>query len=226
MSNLLKLEFMELDISRKNYLSWVLDAEIYLAANGLSDTITPNNTMLSQAKAMIFLRHHLDEGLKVEYLTKKDPLKLWTNLKRRYGHLKATVLPRAHYEWMHLWFQDIKLIVEYNSVVFKIVSQLKLCRKTINDEDMIEKTLTNFHTSNVISQQQYHEKGFQKSTKLISCLLVAEKHNALLMKNHKVYPTRAALLPEVNGYKHMASLKDGKIGVIIICVDVEMAGAI
>ncbi|KAH0668953.1 hypothetical protein KY289_023446 [Solanum tuberosum] len=51
---------------------------------------------------MIFLRHHLDEGLKVEYLTVKDPLELWTGLKERYDHLKATVLPRARYEWIHL----------------------------------------------------------------------------------------------------------------------------
>ncbi|GJZ24860.1 retrovirus-related pol polyprotein from transposon TNT 1-94 [Tanacetum coccineum] len=39
MSKLAKLEFLALDISGQNYLSWVLDAEIYLAANGLGDTI-------------------------------------------------------------------------------------------------------------------------------------------------------------------------------------------
>nr|GEW94962.1 RNA-directed DNA polymerase, eukaryota [Tanacetum cinerariifolium] len=37
--NLAKLELLALDISGQNYLSWVLDAKIYLAANGLSDTI-------------------------------------------------------------------------------------------------------------------------------------------------------------------------------------------
>ncbi|GJZ08938.1 hypothetical protein Tco_0543221 [Tanacetum coccineum] len=39
MLNLAKLEFLALDISGQNYLSWVLDGEIYLAANGLGDTI-------------------------------------------------------------------------------------------------------------------------------------------------------------------------------------------
>ena len=78
MSNLSKLEFVALDISGKNYLSWVLDAEIRLAAKGLDATITQGNEASSQdkAKAMIFLRHHLDEGLKIEYLTVKDPLEL------------------------------------------------------------------------------------------------------------------------------------------------------
>ncbi|XP_069148183.1 uncharacterized protein [Solanum lycopersicum] len=200
MSNLSKLEFVTLDISGKNYLSWVLDAEIHLAAKCLDATITQGNEASSQdkAKAMIFLRHHLDEGLKIEYLTVKDPLELWTDLKGRYDHLKATVLPRARYEWMHLRFQDFKTVIEYNSAVFRITSQLKLCGETIKDEDMLEKTLTTFHASNVILQQQYREKGFQKYSELISCLLVAEQHNALLMKNHEARPTGAAPLPEAN----------------------------
>nr|XP_016474081.1 PREDICTED: uncharacterized protein LOC107795890 [Nicotiana tabacum] len=55
MSNLSKLEFVVLDISGKNYLSWVLDVEIHLAAKGLGDTI----------------------------IQVKDPLELWTGLKER-----------------------------------------------------------------------------------------------------------------------------------------------
>ncbi|CAN0925179.1 hypothetical protein LINGRAHAP2_LOCUS34611, partial [Linum grandiflorum] len=35
MSNIAKLEFVALDVSGKNYLSWILDAEIHLQANGL-----------------------------------------------------------------------------------------------------------------------------------------------------------------------------------------------
>ncbi|XP_060187284.1 uncharacterized protein LOC132616707 [Lycium barbarum] len=85
MANLTKLEFVALDISGKNYLSWVLDAEIHLDAMGLGDTIKENNKASNQenAKAMIFLRHHLDEDLKIEYLTIKDPLVLWKTLKER-----------------------------------------------------------------------------------------------------------------------------------------------
>ncbi|KAK4709648.1 hypothetical protein R3W88_004161 [Solanum pinnatisectum] len=113
---------------------------------------------------MIFLRHHLDESMKVEYLTVKDPLALWIGLKGRYDHLKATVLPRA----------------------------------LIKDEDMLEKTLTTFHASNMILQQQYREKGFKKYSELISCLLVAEQHNDLLMKNHEACLVRSAPLPEAH----------------------------
>ena len=94
---------------------------------GLADTIQENNQASNQnhAKAMIFLRHHLDEGLKMEYLTVKDPLVLWNNLKDRYDHLKLVVLPQARYDWIHLRLQDFKSISEYNSSMFKIISQLK-----------------------------------------------------------------------------------------------------
>ena len=79
MSNLTKLEFSALDISRNNYLSWILDTEIHLEAMNLGETITEgNNTSLQDhAKTMIFIGHHLHEGLKSEYLTIKDPLVMW-----------------------------------------------------------------------------------------------------------------------------------------------------
>ncbi|XP_049414707.1 uncharacterized protein LOC125877462 [Solanum stenotomum] len=128
MSNFSKLEFVALDISGKNYLSWVLDAEIHLTAKGLGDCIIEGNKASSQdkAKAMIFLRHHLDESWKVEYLTMKYPLEFWICLKWRYDHLKATVLPRARYEWMHLRFQDYKT-QQYREKGFKKYSELISC---------------------------------------------------------------------------------------------------
>ncbi|XP_016486394.2 uncharacterized protein LOC107806696 [Nicotiana tabacum] len=200
MSNLSKLEFVALDISGKDYLSWVLDAEIHLAAKALENIIIQENEISGQdkAKAMIFLRHHLDEWLKTEYLTLKDPFELWSSLKERYDHLKATILPRARYEWIHLRLQDFKTVSEYNSVVFRITSQLKLCGKIMNDEDLLEKTLSTFHASNMVLQQQYREKGLKKYSELISCLLVAEQHNTLLMKNHEARPTGSAPFSEVN----------------------------
>ncbi|XP_070047037.1 uncharacterized protein [Nicotiana tomentosiformis] len=126
MSNLSKLEFVALDITGKNYLSWVLDTEIHLDA--------------------------------------KDPLELWINLKDRYDHLKLTVLSKALYEWIHLRLQDFKTVSEYNSAISK----------------------------------QYRKKGFKKYSELITCLLVAEQKNTLLIKNHEVCPTGSTPFPEVN----------------------------
>ena len=43
MSNLAKLEFVALNISGKNYLSWVLDVEIHLDVMNLENTIKEEN---------------------------------------------------------------------------------------------------------------------------------------------------------------------------------------
>ena len=78
MSNLTKLEFVALHISGKNYLSWILDAEIHLTALNLGKIIQEKNQASQQdwTKTIIFLRHHLDEGLINEYLTINDSLVL------------------------------------------------------------------------------------------------------------------------------------------------------
>ncbi|XP_056694867.1 uncharacterized protein [Spinacia oleracea] len=121
---------------------------------------------------MIFLRHHLHEGLKTEYLTVKDPQILWSNLKKS------------------------------QPAMFKITSQLKLCGEKITDADMLEKTYSTFHANNVVLQTQYREKDFEKYSELISCLLVAEQNNELLMKNHEAPPTGSTPFPGVNVTSH------------------------
>jgi len=74
-------------------LSWILDVEIYLKAMNLRETIKEetNASLQNCAKSMIFIRHHLHEELKVEYLTTKDPLVLWQNIKESYDHQKFII---------------------------------------------------------------------------------------------------------------------------------------
>ncbi|XP_059654758.1 uncharacterized protein LOC132301534 [Cornus florida] len=155
MSNLTKLEFVALDISGKNYLSWILDAQIHLDAMGLGNTIEKDNdaSLQDKAKVMIFLRCHISEELKNEYLTENDSLSLWKNLKERYDHQKTVIFPKARTDWQELQLQDFKTVVEYNSALFKISSTLKLCGDTVTDELLLEKTYTTFHASNVLVQQ-------------------------------------------------------------------------
>ena len=70
MFNLTKLELLTLDISGKNYLSWILDVELHLDEMNLEATIKQGNqaSLQDRAKALIFLRHHLHEGLKMSIL--------------------------------------------------------------------------------------------------------------------------------------------------------------
>ncbi|KAM2637803.1 hypothetical protein EV1_022250 [Malus domestica] len=83
------------------------------------------------------------------------------------------ILPRVSYEWTYLRIQDFKSIVKYNSALFRITSQMKLCGDTITEEDMLEKTFNTFHASNLLLQQQYGARGFTEYNQLIYVLLVA-----------------------------------------------------
>ena len=56
----------------------------------------------NRVKVMIFLRHYLDKGLKIEHLTVKDLLVLWRDLKERFDYLKLVVFPKIRYDWVHL----------------------------------------------------------------------------------------------------------------------------
>ena len=88
MLNITNVEFVVLDITGKNYLSWILDVEIHLDAVNLGVAIKEGNQESLQdcTKVLIFLRHHLHEDLTSEYLTVKDPLTLLNEIRRIYDH--------------------------------------------------------------------------------------------------------------------------------------------
>ena len=142
----------------------------------------------------MIIRHHIQEELKNEYLTIKNQLDLWKNLRERYDHQRSMVLPKAQYDWMHLRFKDFKLVSDYNSVMFKIVSRLKLCGEEISEEAMIEKTLSTFNTIHLLLQEMYRLKEFKKHSELMTHLLVAEQNNELLVQNNNARPTGFTLV--------------------------------
>ncbi|KAL5788145.1 hypothetical protein ACOSP7_005094 [Xanthoceras sorbifolium] len=200
MAKLKDLRFDALTVDGDNYLSWIIDAELRLKSECLYDTIEEGNESSEKDKstAMVILRHHLHQDLKAQYLTITEPEVLWQELKDRYNHQSAITLPNARYEWQHLRFQDYKSVSQYNSAMFRITTKLKLCGEDISDKDMLEKTFTTFHASNILLQQQYRERRFTKYSQLIACLLVAEKNNELLLKVHESRPTGSSAFPEVN----------------------------
>ncbi|XP_048603107.1 uncharacterized protein LOC125581527 [Brassica napus] len=108
------------------------------------------------------------------------------------------LLHKAMYDLRNLIIQDFKSVDEHNSALFKIVSKLKLCGEDITDKDMLEKTYSTFHTSNVLLQQQYREKGFTTYANLISCLLLAKQNNELLMRTGQLRPPGTNPLPEAH----------------------------
>ena len=45
----------------------------------------PFNKEMTHLCSLILLHHHIDEGLKGEYRTVKDPFILWNNLKEQFN---------------------------------------------------------------------------------------------------------------------------------------------
>ncbi|XP_022869494.1 uncharacterized protein LOC111388903 [Olea europaea var. sylvestris] len=97
MTNITKLKFAAFDISGKNYQSWILDVDIHLVSKGLGETIKEGNneSLQDRGKTLIFLRHHLHDGLKIEYLTEKDPQVLWNKLTERFDHQRFKINVKA-----------------------------------------------------------------------------------------------------------------------------------
>ncbi|CAM8934181.1 unnamed protein product [Rhodiola kirilowii] len=154
---------------------------------------------------MILLRHHLHESLKAQYLTIKEPYELWKSLKDRFDHQRTVTLPRARYEWTHLRLQDFKKVSDYNSELFRIVSTMNLCGEKISDKEILEKTLSTFHANNLVLQQQYRERGFKTYSELLSCLILAEDNNQLLLNNHHTRPTGSTPLPDQSNHNSEAN---------------------
>ncbi|GJV49943.1 hypothetical protein Tco_1440155 [Tanacetum coccineum] len=156
-------------------MPWVFDVKMHLESMGIAKTIIENNDSQSQDKARsnIFLRKHIDDGLKFEYLTNEDPSILWKDIKDRFDNQREVLLPA-----------------------------LKLCGQSVTDADMLEKTYSTFHASNMTLQQQYRLQNFTRYSELNAYLLVAEQNNVLLMKNHQSRPVGSLAYPEVNATKN------------------------
>lgn len=147
---------------------------------------------------VVFIRHHLSDSLKSEYLRVDDPKMLWQSVHERFGHHKAVLLPKAEKEWNELRFQDFKSVTDYNSAMFKIVTILEFCGVRKTQQEMINKTLLTFNANDIIISAQYRNQNLTKYSELISLMLVAEQNNSILMNNHNSRPTGSKALHEAN----------------------------
>ncbi|KAG7578750.1 Zinc finger CCHC-type [Arabidopsis thaliana x Arabidopsis arenosa] len=200
MANIEKLKFPALKITGANYIAWTTDVELYFESQELSETLKLENLSppKDKAKAIIFLRKHLDENVTHDYAHIKDPAELWQALKARFHNQREITLPHALEDWKNLRFQDFEKVEEYNSAMLRIVSQLKYCGKPITEAEMLEKTYLTFHKEHCVLQEMYRNCGYKRFSELIVTLILAEKNNELLLKNHNSRPTGAKAFHEVN----------------------------
>ncbi|GJV82852.1 hypothetical protein Tco_1522750 [Tanacetum coccineum] len=211
MSNIEKLKFPALDITGANYIQWTGYVKRHLKSMGALATIQEGNkcTEETKAKADVFLHQHIDEMLEFEYSNCNDPSTLWKDLEIRFNNQREVLLPSARDEWNNLRFQDFKKVNEYTSALFRICRTLRFCGQTVTEGDMLEKTFSTFHASNINLQQQYRLQNFKRYSDLNVNLLVAEKNNELLMKNHQSRPTGSLAIPEANAVNNNDNKNSG-----------------
>uniref|UniRef100_K3YLK5 Retrotransposon Copia-like N-terminal domain-containing protein n=1 Tax=Setaria italica TaxID=4555 RepID=K3YLK5_SETIT len=203
MAHLINKDFTELAVDGNNYLTWAMDVKIVLTTKGFIGTLDESNPQAhipeaDKFRTLHFLRHHLHPNLKNEYFMEDDPKKLWDSLKECYNQQQSVILPEARREWSLLCLMDFKSIAKYNSAVHKICFKLHFCNQSLDDAEMIEKTLSTFLPANRILQQQYRHHNYTKYSDLIYDLVQEEKHDELLTKNHQLRPVGVAPLPEVH----------------------------
>ena len=100
MTRISNRDFEILDISVQRYFEWRVDAMTYLKAQSLDHALMQdgNPTCTEQAKALVYLKHHIHEDLKSEHFLIKDPKELWEHLKNKFENLQHIIAPRAHHE--------------------------------------------------------------------------------------------------------------------------------
>ncbi|XP_048605745.1 uncharacterized protein LOC125583181 [Brassica napus] len=96
----------------------------------------------------------------------------------------------------------------WKSLKDRIVAKLRYCGEMITESQMLEKTYTTFHKSHITLQQQYKLRGYTKFSELIVALLIAEKNNELLIKNHMTRPTGSKPFHEANAFDAKKPLKE------------------
>ncbi|KAG2246961.1 hypothetical protein Bca52824_086589 [Brassica carinata] len=150
------------------------------------------------AEAIIFLKKHLDENLTHDYASVEDPAELWQTLKERFDNQRQINLPHALEELKNLRFQDFLKVEDYNSAVLRIVALLKYCGNPVSEAEMMNKTYNTFHKQLHFLPEIYRKCGYTRFSEFMVALMLAEKNNELLIKNHNFRPTGAKAFPEVN----------------------------
>ena len=101
---------------------------------------------------------------------------------------------------------------DYNSALFDIVYRLELCGIKLTNAELLDKTFSTFHASNIVLQQQYRQCQFATYFDLIYVLLTVEQTNELLLKNHDLIPagSKAILEAHANSEKIIGHFKGYK----------------
>ncbi|KAK9689793.1 hypothetical protein RND81_09G081500 [Saponaria officinalis] len=110
MTQIAKRDFDVLDLTGQRHPQWKDDIIAHLGAMGLEHTIEETH---------IFIRHHMNEGLKNEYIRVRDLYDLLNRLEARFGHHHDVLLPKLREECKNLRSQDFTPINDGSAAILE-----------------------------------------------------------------------------------------------------------
>jgi len=188
------LQFTPLAADGSNFLEWENDVKIALGAEEFLlylDMVTAAGLPeVHKFQTLQIFRHHIDPSLKQQYIQVEHPADLWTQLHERFHYEQTIFLPEAQNDCINLRVLDFPDLISFNAELHRITAQLRLCGKTVTEAQLIDKTLSIFSPATTILAQQYRNMRLAKHSELVFHLLLAEKHQHILLKNAEARPPR------------------------------------
>jgi hypothetical protein len=188
------LQFIPLTANGFNFLEWENDTKIALGAEEfivyLNKVAFVGLPEVLKFQTLQILRHHIGPSLRQQYIQVEHPADLWTQLYEGFYHEQTIFLPEARNDWINLRVLDFPDLISFNAELHRITAQLRLCGETVTEAQLIDKTLSIFPPAIAILAQQYRNMRFAKHSELISHLLLAKKHQHILLKNAEARPPR------------------------------------
>ncbi|XP_026409861.1 uncharacterized protein LOC113304957 [Papaver somniferum] len=136
----------------------------------------------------MFLKRHIDPNLRWGYHHLKTPKELWDALESRFGNIHDSLLPQLQVQWNEIRFLDYIKVNDFQKDMMQLQTRLDFCGTKLTDAEMIQKTLSTFHTSSMILANHYRlevdNKRITTFSKLINLLQVAERHREILVNNN------------------------------------------
>lgn len=125
------LMFSPLTLKNTNFLEWVTNVQVFLAAEELDPYLFNSRAQdlpdAPKRHTLLILRRHLDPSLRQKYIQIDNHVDSWRQLHITFHHEQTIFLPQAKNKWINLKVLNFPDFLSLNSKLYCISVQLKLC---------------------------------------------------------------------------------------------------